>query len=70
MQLTFFLKEICMKLSTLAPLTSFHRVAGLTLETLGAFHFFFQKNPEISVGAKVESPIGKKVFHLVVNPGT
>ena len=29
-----------------------------------------KKNPEISVGAKVEFPIGKKLFHLVVNPGT
>ena len=28
------------------------------------------KKPEISVGAKVEFPIGKKLFHLVVNPGT
>ena len=30
----------------------------------------YEKNPEISVGAKVEFPIGKKLFHLVVNPGT
>ena len=29
-----------------------------------------EKNLEISVGAKVEFPIGKKLFHLVVNPGT
>ena len=29
-----------------------------------------EKHPEISVGAKVEFPIGKKLFHLVVNPGT
>ena len=29
-----------------------------------------EKNPEISVGAKVEISIGKKLFHLVVNPGT
>ena len=29
-----------------------------------------EKNPEISVGAKVEFPIGKKLFHLVLNPGT
>ena len=36
--------------------------------TRGAFHL--GKNPEISVGAKVEFPIGKKLFHLVVNPGT
>ena len=28
-----------------------------------------KKNQEISVGAKVDSPIGKKLFHLVVNPG-
>ena len=34
----------------------------------GAFHL--GKNPEISVGAKVEFPIGKKLFHFVVNPGT
>ena len=25
---------------------------------------------KISVGAKVEFPIGKTLFHLVVNPGT
>ena len=31
---------------------------------------FRKKKPEISVGAKVEFPIDKKVFHLVVNPGT
>ena len=31
---------------------------------------FRKKNPEISVGAKVAFPIGKKLFHLVVNPGT
>ena len=30
----------------------------------------YEKNPEISVVAKVEFPIGKKLFHLVVNPGT
>ena len=30
----------------------------------------YKKNPEISVVAKVEFPIGKKLFHLVVNPGT
>ena len=29
-----------------------------------------EKKPEISVVAKVEFPIGKKLFHLVVNPGT
>ena len=31
---------------------------------------FRKKNPEISVGAKVEFPTGKKLFHLVVNPGS
>ena len=30
----------------------------------------YEENPEISVVAKVEFPIGKKLFHLVVNPGT
>ena len=30
----------------------------------------YEKDPEISVVAKVEFPIGKKLFHLVVNPGT
>ena len=30
----------------------------------------YEKNPEISGVAKVEFPIGKKLFHLVVNPGT
>ena len=33
---------------------------------LGAFHL--GKKPEISVGAKVEFPIGKKLFHLVSTP--
>ena len=33
----------------------------------GASHL--GKNPEISVGAIVEFPIGKKLFHLVLNPG-
>ena len=27
----------------------------------------YEKNPETSVVAKVEFPIGKKLFHLVVN---
>ena len=26
----------------------------------------YEKNPEISVGAKVEFPIGKKLFHLSI----
>ena len=30
----------------------------------------YEKNSEISVIAKVEFPIGKKLFHLVVSPGT
>ena len=33
---------------------------------MGAFHL--EKKTEISVGAKVDFPIGKKFFHLVVNP--
>ena len=33
---------------------------------MGAFHL--EKEAEISVGAKVDFPIGKKFFHLVVNP--
>ena len=33
-------------------------------------HFPFRKKTEISVGAKVEFLIGKKLFHLVVNRGT
>ena len=36
------------------------------METAGAFHL--GKKPEISVGAEVEFPIGKKLLHLVVNP--
>ena len=36
--------------------------------SVGAFHL--GKNPEISAGAKVEFPSGKKLFHLVVSPGT
>ena len=35
---------------------------------MGAFHLE-KKNPEISVGAKVDFPIGKKFFHFVVNSG-
>ena len=31
---------------------------------------FTKKTPEILVGAKVEFPIGKKLFHLVINPST
>ena len=34
-----------------------------------AFHLG-KKTPEISVGAKVEFPTGKKLLHLVVNPVT
>ena len=36
---------------------------------LGRFTFT-KKTAEILVGAKVEFPIRKKLFHLVVNPGT
>ena len=36
----------------------------------GRFPILGKKEPEISVGAKVEFTIGKKLFHLVVNPGT
>ena len=32
--------------------------------------YIYEKIPEILVGAKVQFPIGKKLFHLVVNPGT
>ena len=39
------------------------------MSKLGALSIY-EKNPEISVVAKVEFPIGKKLFHLVVNPGT
>ena len=44
-------------------------------ECSGMFHVpgalsIYEKNPEISVVVKVEFPIGKKLFHLVVNPGT
>ena len=41
--------------------------AGQHVQTLGTFHL--GKNLEISVGAKVDFLIGKKLFHLVVNPG-
>ena len=44
-------------------------VKSRKLRDLGRFPFT-KKNPEISVVAKVEFPIGKKLFHLVVNPGT
>ena len=36
---------------------------------MGAFHSV-KKKPEISLGANVQFPIGKKLFHLVVNSGT
>ena len=36
-------------------------------DILGAFHLG-KKNAEISEVGKVEFPIGKKLFHLVVNP--
>ena len=47
----------------------FFRAQGFVQEKImGTLHL--GKNPEISVGAKVEFPTGKKLFHLVVNPGT
>ena len=36
---------------------------------MGAFHLD-KKNPEISVGTTMDFPIGKKLFYLIVNPGT
>ena len=36
---------------------------------MGAFHLG-KKNPEISVGTTMDFPIGKKLFYLIVNPGT
>ena len=42
---------------------------GVYIISCGRFPFR-KKNPEISVGAKVEFPIGKKLFHFVLNPGT
>ena len=42
--------------------------AGQHVQMLGTFHLG-KKKTEISVGAKVECPIGKKLFHLFVNPG-
>ena len=44
-------------------------ICKLVPERNGALSIY-EKNPEISVVAKVEFPIGKKLFHLVVNPGT
>ena len=47
-------------------------IAGLPFAvnaTLRALSIY-EKTPEISVVAKLEFPIGKKLFHLVVNPGT
>ena len=43
--------------------------AGITLPSYRALSIY-EKNPEISVVVKVEFLIGKKLFHLVVNPGT
>ena len=43
--------------------------AGINLPSYRALSIY-EKNPEISVVVKVEFPIGKKLFHLVVNPGT
>ena len=36
---------------------------------MGAFHLD-KNNPEISVGTTMDFPIGKKLFYLIVNPGT
>ena len=47
--------------------------ATILSPTFPTFHgalSIYKKTPEISVVAKVEFPIGKKLFHLVVNPGT
>ena len=44
------------------------RVDNPVRDDLGRFPF--RKKAEISVGTKVEFPIGKKLFHLVVNSGT
>ena len=43
-------------------------IAAKRVEKGAAFHL--GKKTRNSVGAKVEFPIGKKLFHLVVNPGT
>ena len=43
-------------------------IAAKRVEKGAAFHL--GKKPRNSVGAKVEFPIGKKLFHLVINPGT
>ena len=51
----------------LTKITHIHILARLQRQ--GALSIY-EKNPEISVVAKVEFPIGKKLFHLVVNPGT
>ena len=44
--------------------------SGLALKVVHWALSIQKKNPEISVVAKVEFPIGKKLFHVVVNPGT
>ena len=43
-------------------------IAAKRVEKGAAFHL--GKKTRNSVGAKVEFPIGKKLFHLVINPGT
>ena len=55
-------KESCVSRTVNRCASGWHRWSG------GAFHL--GKNPEISVVAKMEFPIGNKLFHLVVNPGT
>ena len=57
----FWLNGKCPRISAL-----FRKLTDKRFRTLS----IREKHPEISVGAKVEFPIGKKLFHLVVNPGT
>ena len=54
--------------TVLAPLAK-RSTCSKSRERQGALSIY-EKNPENSVVAKVEFPIGKKLFYLVVNPGT
>ena len=71
-----FLGYLCSTVFTLNKRSRADFTAGDKYIYNGRFPFsqralsIYEKNPEISVVAKVEFPIGKKLFHLVVNPGT
>ena len=62
-----FRAKDCVELGGTRVIYSNYRTRNMTPTALSILE---KKNPEISVEANVEFPIGKKLFHLVVNPGT